>query len=84
MKSASAAKTNQAKTEPAIEEIPLQTASVDIWDKKYRLKSMSGDPVDATIGDTFDRVAKALAEVEQEEVRGKWHEKFVWALQKLF
>ena len=81
MKSASAAKTNQAKTEPAIEEIPLQTASVDIWDKKYRLKSMSGDPVDATIGDTFDRVAKALAEVEQEEVRGKWHEKFVWALQ---
>ena len=38
-------------------EIPLQPASQDIWDKKYRLKSKLGDPIDRTIDDSFKRVA---------------------------
>ncbi|TPW10386.1 MAG: ribonucleotide reductase alpha subunit [Halothiobacillaceae bacterium] len=45
-------------------EIPLQPASQDIWDKKYRLKKKDGSPVDNTIDDTFIRVARALSEVE--------------------
>ncbi len=62
-------------------EIPLQPASYDIWDKKYRLKSKSGDAVDQSIDETFKRVAKALAEVEATpELQKKWQERFLWAL----
>jgi ribonucleoside-diphosphate reductase alpha chain len=61
--------------------IALQPASYDIWDKKYRLKSKSGDAVDQSIDDTFRRVAKALAEVEATPEKQKyWQERFVWAL----
>ena len=35
-----------------------------IWDMKYRLKEPDGAPIDATIDDTFRRVATALAAVE--------------------
>ena len=63
------------------QEIALQPASYDIWDKKYRLKSKSGDAVDLSIDDSFRRVAKALAEVESTpEKRKFWQERFVWAL----
>ena len=48
-------------------DIDHQDASVDIWDKKYRLKDFESQPVDVTIDDTFKRVAKALSEVEEEE-----------------
>ena len=47
-------------------EIAFQEASLDIWDKKYRLKSKSGDVVDETMDDTYQRVARALADVEAE------------------
>ena len=30
-------------------EITLQPASYDIWDKKYRLKTKQGEPVDTSI-----------------------------------
>ena len=64
-------------------EIPLQPASQDIWDKKYRLKSKSGEPVDVTIDDTYQRVARALSEVEAtDELRGHWYERFLWALRR--
>ena len=64
-----------------VEEIPFQSASQDIWDKKYRLKSKDGVIVDDTIDDTYKRVAKALAEVEEGDTKRKeWEEKFVWAL----
>jgi ribonucleoside-diphosphate reductase alpha chain len=36
----------------------------DIWDKKYRLKTKKGEPVDASIDDTYQRVARALADAE--------------------
>ncbi|UWQ22252.1 adenosylcobalamin-dependent ribonucleoside-diphosphate reductase [Jannaschia sp. W003] len=35
-----------------------------IWDMKYRLKAADGTPVDATIADTWDRIAGALAAQE--------------------
>ncbi len=64
-------------------EIPMQPASYDIWDKKYRLKSKQGDPVDASIDHTYQRVAKALAEVEETPEKQKyWYERFLWALRR--
>ncbi len=62
-------------------EIPLQPASQDIWDKKYRLKDKKGRPVDKTIEDTYRRVARALADIEDEDVREHWYQRFLWALQ---
>jgi ribonucleoside-diphosphate reductase alpha chain len=62
-------------------EIPLQPASFDIWDKKYRLKAKNGEAVDQNIDDTFRRVAKALSEVETTPEKQKhWQERFAWAL----
>jgi ribonucleoside-diphosphate reductase alpha chain len=66
----------------AFVEIPLQSASQDIWDKKYRLKTKTGEPVDGEIRDTYIRVAKALSEVELPEKRDIWFEKFLWALDR--
>ncbi|WP_140909889.1 adenosylcobalamin-dependent ribonucleoside-diphosphate reductase [Cognatiluteimonas lumbrici] len=64
-------------------EIPMQPASVDIWDKKYRLKTKAGEPVDADIDGTYQRVARALAEAEPTpEKRRYWNERFVWALRR--
>ena len=58
----------------------LQPASEDIWDRKYRLKDKSGNPLDDSIDGTYPRVARALSEVEPEERREHWYERFVWAL----
>ena len=62
--------------------IQLQSASVDIWDKKYRLKSKDGEIIDEKVEDTFLRVAKALADVETTpEKKQEWFEKFSWAME---
>ncbi|MGV3581868.1 MAG: adenosylcobalamin-dependent ribonucleoside-diphosphate reductase [Methylophilus sp.] len=62
-------------------EIPIQSVSLDIWDKKYRLKAKNGDYVDQDMDDSYGRVARALADVETtEEKRQEWHDKFWWAL----
>ena len=64
-------------------EIGFQDASLDIWDKKYRLKSKSGDIVDETIDDTYKRVARALADAEQgTDNRERWYREFLWALRR--
>ncbi len=64
-----------------VADIPLQDASMDIWDKKYRLKRKDGVAVDETIDDTYQRVARALAEVEATpEKQTHWYEQFLWAL----
>ncbi len=63
-------------------DIPLQPASQDIWDKKYRLKTKTGQPVDADIQGTYERVARALAGVETTpEKQEEWYGHFLWALQ---
>ena len=67
---------------PLSAEIPFQEASLDIWEKKYRLTTKDGTPVDRSIQDTYARVARALADVEAPEVREYWYERFVWALQR--
>lgn len=66
---------------PGAAEIPLQPASFDIWDKKYRLKSKQGVAVDADIDASCQRIAHALSEVEATpELREHWRERFLWAL----
>jgi ribonucleoside-diphosphate reductase alpha chain len=60
--------------------IPYQEASFDIWDKKYRLTSKDGSPIDKTMDDTYKRVARALADVESESNREQWYDSFLWAL----
>ena len=68
---------------PHDDALPLQPASLDIWDKKYRLKAKNGMPVDQTIDDTYRRVAKALAEAEPDaERQAYWNERFLWALRR--
>ena len=63
--------------------IPLQPASQDIWDKKYRLKTKAGEALDADIDGTYQRVARALADAEgSDEKRAYWYERFVWALRR--
>jgi len=65
-----------------VSELPLQPASRGIWDTKYRLKSKSGEPVDVDIQGTYERVARALADVEEPVKRDYWYDRFVWALQR--
>jgi ribonucleoside-diphosphate reductase alpha chain len=62
--------------------IPYQEASLDIWDKKYRLTAKDGTPIDHTMDDTYKRVARALADVERDEVREHWYAEFLWALRR--
>ena len=70
------------KIEPTDVAIPFQEASLDIWDKKYRLTAKDGSPVDNSMDDTYKRIAVALADVETEPVREEWRERFLWALRK--
>jgi len=60
--------------------IPLQPASLDIYESKYQLVAKDGTAVDAGIDDTFARVAKSIASVEEPEHRDYWYEEFLWAL----
>ena len=62
--------------------IPFQEASLDIWDKKYRLSAKDGTPLDRTMDDTYKRVARALADVEKEAIREHWYDRFLWALRR--
>jgi ribonucleoside-diphosphate reductase alpha chain len=71
------------KIEPKdIDTVAFQDASLDIWDKKYRLTAKDGSPVDKTMDDTYKRVARALADVEREDIRESWNERFLWALRR--
>jgi len=65
-----------------VNSIPFQEASLDIWDKKYRLCAKDGTPLDRSMDETYKRVARALADVEREDVREQWYEQFLWALRK--
>jgi len=59
--------------------LQLQPASLDIWDKKYRLKDKQGNNQEASVNETFIRIAKALAATESKD-QEKWQAKFLWAM----
>lgn len=65
----------------SVKDVPMQPASMDIWDKKYRLKDKNGVAIDESIDDTYKRVALALSDVEKtDELRDYWNEQFLWAM----
>lgn len=67
----------------ALPEIDFQEASLDIWDKKYRLKSKTAEVIDGDIDATYQRVARALADVEETEaLKEQWFNEFLWALRR--
>ena len=70
----------EKSSENAEEAVAMQAASLDIWEKKYRLLNKSGEPVDKNIDATYQRVARALAEVEDEKNQEFWYQRFLWAL----
>ena len=70
-----------AKVEPLISPLPMQSASLDIWQTKYQLKTKTGNAVDNSIEETYERVAQSLASVESEEKRDQVYADFKWALE---
>jgi ribonucleoside-diphosphate reductase alpha chain len=63
-------------------DIPLQPVSFDVWQRKYQLRSTDGEAVDRSIEGTFERVARALADLESTpEKKHHWYQRFLWALQ---
>jgi ribonucleoside-diphosphate reductase alpha chain len=64
----------------SVADITFQPASLDIWRAKYRLTAKDGTNIDETIDDTYKRVARALAAVEEDGLREQCFEKFLWAL----
>ncbi|MDP3960315.1 MAG: adenosylcobalamin-dependent ribonucleoside-diphosphate reductase [Pseudorhodobacter sp.] len=50
-----------------------------IWDMKYRLKAANGTPIDATVEDSWHRIARALACVEADPML--WEGRFYAALE---
>ena len=50
-----------------------------IWDMKYRFKAADGAPIDKTVEDTWRRIARDLARVEDDPTA--WEEKFYAALE---
>jgi ribonucleoside-diphosphate reductase alpha chain len=63
-----------------VTDIEFQPASLDIWDAKYRLAAKDGTKIDDSIDATYQRVARALANVEVESKREHYFNEFVWAL----
>jgi len=59
----------------------MQPIAEQIWDMKYRLHGQDGRPVDLHVGDTWARVAHALAKAEAPSIQGEWTVKFAQALQ---
>ncbi|MBC6437683.1 MAG: adenosylcobalamin-dependent ribonucleoside-diphosphate reductase [Rhodobacteraceae bacterium] len=53
--------------------------SQDIWDMKYRLKQADGTPIDQSVDDTWRRIARALASVENDQTL--WEDRFYSALE---
>ncbi len=64
----------------SVADIALQPASLDIWNTKYRLTAKDGAHIDGTIDDTYQRVARAVANVESAHLREQCYEEFLWAL----
>jgi ribonucleoside-diphosphate reductase alpha chain len=65
-----------------VADIAFQPASMDIWEAKYRLVAKDGRAIDIEIDDTYRRVARSLADVEDQALRGQCFEDFLWALRR--
>ncbi|GGE39928.1 ribonucleoside-diphosphate reductase, adenosylcobalamin-dependent [Primorskyibacter flagellatus] len=50
-----------------------------VWDMKYRLKQADGTPVDRSVEDSWRRIARALASVEEDAAT--WEDRFYHALE---
>jgi ribonucleoside-diphosphate reductase alpha chain len=70
----------QVNSVESVTDIPFQPASLDIWEKKYRLVAKDGTVLDHDMDETYQRIARALADVEPEDRRELWSERFLWAL----
>ena len=53
--------------------------SEQIWDMKYRFKQADGTPIDRSVEDTWRRIARSLAQVEQDSA--VWEDRFYAALE---
>ena len=58
--------------------LPPSAISQQIWEMKYRFKDEAGTPIDASVADTWARVARTLAAQEKEPAR--WEGTFKNAL----
>ena len=70
----------KAEAGAVVSTIPMQDTSLDIWTSKYQLKTKTGEAVDKDINATYHRVAVALAQVENKDVRAEHMKNFTWAL----
>jgi len=59
--------------------LALSPLSQRIWDMKYRLKAADGTPLEATLEETWRRIARALAAPERDPAA--WEERFYAALE---
>jgi ribonucleoside-diphosphate reductase alpha chain len=75
-------KTSSINSKKSLADLEFQSTSMDIWDTKYCLKTKKGELVDHSMDDTYKRVAKALSDVEDDDKREEWNEKFLKALRK--
>ena len=65
------------------EPIKLPAISEYIWDQKYRLKAADGSPREATLSETWARVAKAAATPEKKRDRARTEQQFFDAMDDL-
>lgn len=59
---------------------PLAPISTQIWADKYRLKDALGNPIEATVKETWRRIAKAIAKAEPNN-QEQWEQTFFEALE---
>lgn len=66
--------------------VPVQSIALEVYGKKYQLKTKQGHEIDRNFYDTYARVAKALSQVEADQrpedmgTGRYWNERFLWAM----
>ncbi len=68
------------RTDSTDTSLEMPQISHEIWDMKYRFKRQDGSGGDASIDESWQRVAKALAAAEPKSERAHWQQKFADAL----
>ena len=54
-------------------QVQVSAISQQIWEMKYRFKDEAGTPIDASVADTWARVARTLADLDGAEKVGRVH-----------